>query len=253
MRQEVAVKKIVESLREESCVQSLFLKGSMGRNEHDKHSDIDLYAMVDEEEEASFLTRRVDHLQAYKNLLFYEDIFIIAPQILGVYEDGLHIDLFTVTNKTIQEKDYFTVLYDRDGVMEKYIPTQNLTLPIEEGRDNANDVIWFMFQYTKAKDRSNDIWATEMLRHSMRYLGNLLLYRYAKERSMLGIKALHNDLPEKQKDEMLEIYEHITPSCHQVAGKKLVRLIDEEYDWIESQFEVLPQTKRLFQLVKGRM
>ncbi|KGP92303.1 DNA polymerase III subunit beta [Pontibacillus chungwhensis BH030062] len=253
MRQDVAVKKIVESLKGETCVQSLFLKGSMGRNEHDEHSDIDLYCLVDEEEEASFLTRRVDHLKAYKELFFYEDIFIIAPQVLGVYEDGIHIDLFTVTNKTIQEKDYFRVLYDRDGVMDNYVSTQNLTLPIEEGRDNADDVVWFLFQYTKAKARGNDIWATEMLRHCVRYLGNLLLYRYAKDRSLLGIKAVQSDLPPEQKNQLLEIYEHITPSSHQEAVKNIIRLIDEEFEWHASQFEVPSQTKKLLELVKDRI
>ncbi|MGM0852566.1 MAG: hypothetical protein ACQEWI_08140 [Bacillota bacterium] len=76
-------------------------------------------------------------MKAYKDLLFHDDIFIIAPQIIAIYEDWLHIDLFTVTEKTIQEKDFFTVLYDPDNLMEKYESTQNLTISKEQFRDNV--------------------------------------------------------------------------------------------------------------------
>ena len=120
MRQETAVEKVLESLRKDPSVRSVFLKGSMGRKEHDEHSDIDLYCLVKEGEEKEFLSRRLDHLKAYKDLIFHDDIFIIAPQIIAIYEDWLHIDLFTVTEKTLQEKDFFTVLYDPDNLMGKY-------------------------------------------------------------------------------------------------------------------------------------
>ncbi|MCD5322214.1 MULTISPECIES: nucleotidyltransferase domain-containing protein [Pontibacillus] len=253
MRQDIALEKVVESLKQEPCVQSLFVKGSMGRNEHDEHSDIDLYCLVDEDGEASFLTRRLDHLRAYKDLLYYESIFIIAPQVIGVYEDGLHIDLFTVTKKTIQEKDYFKVLYDRDEVMKDYQLTQNLTLTTEEARDRAETVVWFLFQYTKAKDRGNDLWATEMLREVMRSMSRLLLYRYANDRAQLGMKAIHKDLPQSKKDQLLEIYEQITPSAHHEAGKKILKMIDEEYGWIALEADVPTQSGRLLELVRARI
>ncbi|MFJ6264575.1 hypothetical protein ACIQGW_06055 [Lysinibacillus xylanilyticus] len=37
--------------------------------------------------------------------LFVDDIYIIAPQLLVVYEDLIHIDLFTVTPSEISNKD----------------------------------------------------------------------------------------------------------------------------------------------------
>ncbi len=87
--------------------------------------------------------------------MFYDDIFIIAPQIIAIYDDWLHIDLFTVTEKTFQEKDYFTVLYDPEGVMKTFEKTQNLTLSEEEYKDHVLDVAWFLFQYKKAAERGN--------------------------------------------------------------------------------------------------
>ncbi len=232
MKQETAVEKILESLRKDPSVRSVFLKGSMGRKEHDEHSDIDMYCLVEDGEEKDFLTRRLDHLKAYKDLIFHDDIFIIAPQIIAIYEDWLHIDLFTVTEKTFLEKDFFTVLYDPEHLMGKYESSQNLMISKEQFKDNVLDAAWFLFQYQKAAARGNDTWAVEMLRHSMRNVTTILLSRYAKERAVLGLKTIHRDLPQDLQDRVVEIYEKMTPSGHGEAVRKIASLLENETDWI---------------------
>ncbi|WHT48473.1 nucleotidyltransferase domain-containing protein [Sporosarcina thermotolerans] len=77
--QELAVEKISESLKNDPLVQAIFLKGSMGRGEHDEHSDIDLYCLVNEEDEKEFLANQVKHLRAYRDIILMDDIFIVAP------------------------------------------------------------------------------------------------------------------------------------------------------------------------------
>ncbi|KGX84774.1 nucleotidyltransferase domain-containing protein [Pontibacillus litoralis] len=236
MRQYEAIEKVVTSLKEESCVQSIFLKGSIGRNEHDQHSDIDLYCLVDEEEEKSFLSRRLHHLEAYKKVIFWGEAYIIAPQIIAVYEDMLPIDLFTVTKRTLQEKDYFQVLYDPNEVMKQYEATQHLMLPEEEFHECVWDMAWFLFRYHKAVERgNNDILAIEMLRHVMRNLTSIMLYRYAKNRSILGLKAIPDLLSPTQHNNVKAIYECITPSLHQEAVNQISLLIRGEMAWIRSQ------------------
>jgi predicted nucleotidyltransferase len=232
MQQEIAVEKVAASLKGDPSVMSIFLKGSMGRNEHDQHSDIDLYCLVEEGEEKAFLDRRLDHLKAYKELIFYDDIFIIAPQIIAIYEDWLHIDLFTVTEQTIQEKDFFTVLYDPGNLMEKYKDAQHLTITKEAFRDSVLDAAWFLFQYKKAADRGNHTWAVEMLRHSMRNVTSILLARYASERALLGLKTIHRDLPKGKQDKIVGIYEDMTPSQHMKAAFGIAGLLNDELQWI---------------------
>ena len=63
LAQELAVEKVYSSLKRRH-VRAIFRKGSMGRNEHDEFSDIDLYCLVDKEDEEQFLAKRLDHLQA---------------------------------------------------------------------------------------------------------------------------------------------------------------------------------------------
>ncbi|MBE9916329.1 hypothetical protein G8C92_20130 [Paenibacillus donghaensis] len=109
---EKALHAVVESLKTDDLVEAIFLKGSMARKEHDNYSDIDLYCLVSDENVEPFLPHRIKHLESYKKLLFVDDIYIIAPQILAVYVDLVHIDLFTVTLENIIAKDKIEILYD---------------------------------------------------------------------------------------------------------------------------------------------
>ncbi|SHF72918.1 nucleotidyltransferase domain-containing protein [Ornithinibacillus halophilus] len=234
MKQEDAVKAISHSLMKDKLVKAIFLKGSMGRGEYDEYSDVDLYCLVNEEDEEKFLTQRLMHLESYRKILFYEDFFIIAPQIIAVFDNLLHVDLFTVTEKSFKEKDFFQVLYDPEGKLTKYQSTQNLSLSLEEFSGCAYDVAWYLFQYNTAKQRGNDLWAVEMLQHVMVNLSKVLLHRYRPERAQLGLKSLESQLPPIQLDKVKTIFMHITPNSHYKAVYYLIRLLSVEIDWIES-------------------
>lgn len=211
---EKALETIVNSLKKDKRVQAIFLKGSMGRGEQDEHSDIDLYCLVNEEDKEEFLRSRIYHLESYKKLLFYDDIFIVAPQILAVYENLVHVDLFTVTESTYIEKDFLKVLYDPQLKMEKYKQTQNLNLSKQEFQDAVDDVAWFLFQYNKSSARGNDIWSVSMLHQVMTHLARVLLHRYNPERAQLGLKTLQISLPNNILNALNEVYEHMTNKNH---------------------------------------
>ena len=72
-----------------------------------------------------FLSRRLKHLRAYREILFYEDLFIIAPQMIAVYDNLLHMDLFAVTESTFKKKDYFQVIFDPDNRLQVFEEEQN--------------------------------------------------------------------------------------------------------------------------------
>ncbi|MFD1851749.1 nucleotidyltransferase domain-containing protein [Oceanobacillus bengalensis] len=237
MKQEDAVKTISQSLMKDKHVKAIYLKGSMGRGEYDEYSDVDLYCLVDKEDEEIFLTQRLKHLESYRKILFYEDFFIIAPQIIAVFDNLLHVDLFTVTEKSFKEKDFFHVLYDPEGRLNKFQSTQNLLLSLEEFSDCAYDVAWYLFQYNKPNKRGNDLWAVEMLRHVMVNLSNVLLHRYQPKKAQLGLKSLESLLPSIQLDKVKTIFTYITPNAHKKAVYYLTNLLSDEIDWIESKVE----------------
>lgn len=230
-----ALQVLSSSLKQDRRVQAIFVKGSVGRGEHDEHSDLDLYCLVDEKDLDGFLDSRIDHLESYGKLLFHDDIFIIAPQILAVYENMLHVDLFAVTEKTFIEKDFFKVIYDPDELLSKFVASQNLRLSEREFQDAVDDIAWFLFQYKKATARGNDLWSVNMLNHVMTHLARVLLYRYKPERAQLGLKTAEASLPEDIVHIVQKIQENLTPKKHLNAAIELRELLNREADWIFSK------------------
>ncbi|WP_407272865.1 nucleotidyltransferase domain-containing protein [Radiobacillus sp. PE A8.2] len=237
MVQEEAVEQIVASLTRDNLVQAIFLKGSMGRGEHDQYSDVDLYCLVEEQDKQSFLKNRLEHLRAYRALLFYDDIFIIAPQIIAVFDNMVHVDLFTVTEDTYVEKDYIKVLFDPNHLLDKYKETQHLTLSSAEFQDDVNDVSWFLFQYKKSADRGNDLWSVSMLHHAMIHVARVLLHRYKPERAQLGLKALETSLSEEILVRINNILQFLTPNNHKKGVMLICALMANETEWILSNLE----------------
>ncbi|WP_052158894.1 nucleotidyltransferase domain-containing protein [Halobacillus sp. BBL2006] len=123
MRQRKAAHRITESLKRDNRVKSVFLKGSMGRDENDEYSDIDLYCLVEEKHLESFLKDRKKHVEVYREIIFY----------------------------------------DPENHMEKFKDRQQLRLSEQEYIDAVDDVAFFLLQYKKAADRGNDIWAVKVL------------------------------------------------------------------------------------------
>ncbi|WP_223701740.1 nucleotidyltransferase domain-containing protein [Sutcliffiella deserti] len=244
---EDAVEAIVNSLKQDKRVQSIFLKGSLGRGEQDEHSDIDLYCLVNKEDEEEFLQSRLQHLESYNNILFHDDIFIVAPQILAVYENLVHVDLFTVTEHTFIEKDFFKVLFDPNGKLEKFKQSQNLKLSDLEFQDAVDDVAWFLFQYKKASARGNDIWSVNMLHNVMTHLSRVLLHRYNPNRAQLGMKTIKTSLPEDINLVINRIYENMTPDKHDQAVKIICELLYSETDWVFNEAAYPDKTKPLWE------
>ncbi|MBT2663149.1 nucleotidyltransferase domain-containing protein [Bacillus sp. ISL-45] len=237
-----ALEVLASSLKHDPRVQAIFVKGSVGRGEQDEFSDLDLYCLVDEKDLNGFLQSRISHLESYGKLLFLDDIFIVAPQILAVYEDMLHVDLFTVTETTFIEKDFFKIIHDPHHRMEKYKASQSLSLSPGEYQDAVDDIAWFLYQYKKSAARGNDLWSVNLLNHVMTHLARVLLYRYKPERAQLGMKTVKTSLPDAVIKKLLGIQENITPQKHQNAAVYLLDFLNREGDWM---FRELPNPEKI--------
>lgn len=223
-----AVEKLVASLKQDNLVQALFLKGSIGRNEHDEYSDIDLYCLIDKEDVEEFLPRRLAHIRAYKELIYYDDIFIVAPQIIAVYENLVHLDLFTVTKETYIAKDFVKVLYDPLGKLDSLIQQQNLLLDEAELQDAWDDTVWFLYQYYASSKRGNDLWSIQMLNQSISHFSKLLLHVYCPARAQLGMKTLERSLPAAPLNKLKRIYDHMNTEEHHKAANLLMAFVEYE-------------------------
>ena len=248
MHLDEVVQILLASLKGNPLVKAVFLKGSIARNEHDAFSDIDLYCLVEEQDVPAFLPQRLEHLKAYKELIFSDDIFIVAPQILGVYEDFIHIDLYTVTPKTLNQKDSIKKLYDPQDYLKGYEPS--LHASPDQFTDAVDDAIWFLYQYIQSSKRGNDLWCCHLLHLSFEHVGTILLYHYCPDRAVLGLKAIESDLPKEKVEQMHNIMNQIGVNTHNEAAKYICHLLEQEKEWILSEIE---EPERIVELWKRVM
>lgn len=237
MKQHHAVQDITESLKTDDKVKAIFLKGSMGRGEEDDHSDVDLYCLVEEKDKAAFLKERKKHLQVYREIIFFDDIFIIAPQIIAVYDNLLHLDLFTVTEETLLEKDFMKVLYDPQGRLEPFKPKQNLELTKTDFLNSIDDIAFFLLQYKKAAGRGNDIWAVKVLNDIVIHLAKVVLHKYHPERAQLGLKTIDRSLPQSLIDKFKDIMDGNTVTHHDKAVVGIISILETHLCWVKGEID----------------
>lgn len=223
---------LLESLKGDQFVEAVFVRGSIAREEHDEFSDIDMYCVVKEENIEAFLPNRKKHIETYKVTLFVDDIYIIAPQLLVVYEDLIHIDLFIVAPSEISNKDAIKILFDPNGILTAKLESTTMALTPLEFQDAVDDTVWYLYQYFWSAKRGNEIWCVHLLRNSIEHFAKVLLHKYCPERALLGLKATYNSLPSAPLNEIVDIMDCMTPVTHEMAVKKLVNTFNNESDWI---------------------
>lgn len=245
MHQLHAIEQLVTRLKQDPAVEAIFLKGSFGRGEEDVYSDIDLYCLVSEDRMAKFLTRRLTHLSVYRPIIWKDDIFIVAPQLIVVYDDLLHVDLFTVTRESLNHSDTIRVLYDPKRQLEAYREKSSLTLGMQEAADEAIDAVWFLFQYQKAAGRGNALWAVEMLRSALLKFAKVLLHRYVPDRAQLGLKTVPGYLPETPRIRLEAIYGVLVPDTHTDAARLYREFLLAERSHLQQMLIDHPETLQL--------
>lgn len=245
MHQLHAIEQLVARLKQDPAVEAIFLKGSFGRGEEDVYSDIDLYCLVSEERMAKFLTRRLTHLSVYRPIIWKDDIFIVAPQLIVVYDDLLHVDLFTVTRESLNHSDTIRVLYDPNRQLDAYVETSSLALGTQEAADEAIDSVWFLFQYQKAAGRGNGLWAVEMLRSALIKFAKVLLHRYVPDRAQLGLKTIPGSLPETPRMRLEAIYAVLVPDTHTEAVRLYREFLLAERSHLKQMLIDHPETLQL--------
>jgi predicted nucleotidyltransferase len=231
--QQEALHKLADLLASEKEVKAVFVKGSFGRGEEDAFSDIDLYCLVEEAERQAFLAKRLSLLAAYREVLYSEELFIIAPQLIVVYDNLLHVDLFTVTEETFKQTDQFLVLYDPENRLQRFKETQTLTITDEMYGEQVIDLTWFLFQYRKEALRGNGAWAAAMLQQVTEPLARMLLHHYAPTRALLGLKRAQQLLPAAVYSNLLDVLEHVTPTGHGRAAAAVLQLLENERPFLE--------------------
>ncbi len=180
MKQRGILELVSKSIIEDGLCDALFLKGSLARHEEDDYSDIDLYCVVSPHNQSSFLAKRLDYLLTYQDILYHSEANFVGPQIVAIYEDGTHIDLYMVTIDSIIETDQIHVLYDPKSLLKHY-QAQPLVLTDEEVRRLIDGFSFTMFEFYHAYMRGDFVFAFKLA--NLLHTDYTQMYRYFKQPS----------------------------------------------------------------------
>ncbi|ACB84651.1 nucleotidyltransferase domain-containing protein [Natranaerobius thermophilus] len=226
MKQEEAIESILPHVKNDEAVEAVFLKGSIARGEYDEYSDVDFYCLVKEDKKADFLEKRFDYLRKYRNLIFWSESNFVGPQIVAVFDNGLHFDFYTVTEPTLPEKDEIKVLYDPKQLLSDYKP-KSLSFTSKQIIKLFNSFTFSLLEFETAYLRKDLMWASRLGGHLISDLCVIVRYINNPSKAQLGIKNLNNYIDENLNKKLIDIYNNICPERLPHGVKQLLDVADE--------------------------
>ncbi|MGD9604925.1 MAG: hypothetical protein AB7V00_02055 [Bacilli bacterium] len=225
MKQYRAVQLISEAILLDGMAQALFLKGSLARQEEDQYSDVDFYVVVSEDNLLKFLDKRLDYLRSYAPILHHFEENFVAPQIVCIFEDGLHFDFFVTTKNQINHFDNISIIFDPHNLLGSYKKSP-LNLSNQEIAGIINSFCFTAIEFYAAYNRQDFLFAFR-LSHLMfgdlgKYLRSIVDPDYAK----IGLKRFYAKLEEPYKTRYLEIAKKISFDNSLISIKMMFVLFD---------------------------
>lgn len=243
MRQIEAVGVISEAIKNDSAVRAIFLKGSMARNDLDDYSDVDFYCIVKDDELEDFLKRRLNYLKQYRPLIYWSEVNFVGPQIVAVFDNGLHFDFYTVTLETLQKTDEIKIIYDPNKLLSDY-KAENLTISEDDFINIFDGFTFTLLEFKAAYCRNDLIWASRLASHLSGDLAIILRYLYDKNNAKLGFKRLYKSLDSDLHEKILSAMDLLGPSFLPKGVVQLVEIADEVIEKLPE--EISSKINRIF-------
>lgn len=134
MDQRALIARIAQALQPDERVRALLLSGSFGRGTADAFSDVDLLALVPQEQQEGFTAEWRDVLEAIMPIVHFQRL-PFAPVLHAISEDWLRCDMHFLAPDQTQNltQDRYKPLIDRDrtyGTLPATLPPR----PVDAGR-----------------------------------------------------------------------------------------------------------------------
>lgn len=199
--------------------------------------------MVKGKELDSFLKRRKNYMEQYRPLIFFDEVNFVAPQIVGVFDDGLHFDLYTVTYDSLCKTDEIKILYYPEKLLSKYTP-EPLSISDDTLVEYFNEISFTMLEFEAAYCRKDLIWASGLANHITGYLSIILRHMCDPNNAQLGSKRLYKKLDKEKYDRLATAMDLLGPSHLPRGVKKLLEITEEAME--ELPKEISSKINRIF-------
>lgn len=248
-----AIEVISQAIIKDGLCKAIILKGSIGRGDDDCYSDVDMYVVVEKSQYENFLEKRLTYLKTYKTIVFSEENDFGVLQMLAIYEDTLHFDLYTVTIDMLTHYDKIKVYYDKDHLFDSY-KAQPQIITKEKLSQLFSNILYGFVEASSAYARKNYAWTARIMDQSIAETSILLRYLYDKELAYLGLKKLNEIIPKEQYLLIEQAYQNLNKDGFQTANKLILAIlefiisnIEEEikkefnfkfYNWVKANINV---------------
>lgn len=229
MKQFDSINTILPFIIEDSAVNAVFLKGSLASTEYDEYSDVDMYCLVNEDELTSFLARRLEYMSKYRPLIYYSEANFVGPQIVGVFDNGLHFDLYTVTLSSLKATGDIKVLYDPNELLINY-KAQSFRISDDQLIEHINNIAFTLLEFEAAYNRNDLVWASRLASHIFGYLSIIIRHQCDPENALLGMKRLNNYLAPDKYKKIADAIDLIGPTYLPAGIKRIIEILENTID-----------------------
>jgi predicted nucleotidyltransferase len=220
-----AIDIIGQAIIKDGLCNAIVLKGSIGRGDDDAFSDIDMYAIVSEDNYEAFMDRREMYLKTYKDIVFLTENDFGVKQMLAIYEDALHIDLYTTTMEQLDHSNPVKVYYDPNHLFDDYEVIPKIYTD-EELVEIFNDSLYYFVEASSAYARGNYPWTAHILIGAISGCTKLLRNRYDKEYAFLGLKKINEILPADEYALIEEAFANLNKDGFQRANQYILKMFE---------------------------
>lgn len=227
MKQYRAIDAVLEIVKDYPQVKAAFVKGSLAKGNGDEYSDVDFYCLVEDSKLPEFLPKRIEILQEYRPIIYWSEANFVGPQIVAVYDNGLHFDLYTVTLETFPMVGEFKTLYDPNNLLKQFSDQLNHSITEETLVKNFNSFSFTLLEFHAALCRQDLSWAARLASHLTGNLGIVLRHRYDAKNAQLGLKRLENSLPVNVKEELRSSIELLSGDTLAMGVLKLCSMMQK--------------------------
>ncbi len=251
MRTYEAIKKVSNAIIKEGLCEAILVKGSIGRGDDDEYSDVDMYVVVNEDNFKTFLDKRIDYIEVYLPVLYIEYVNFVAEQIVAIYDNGLHFDLYTVTEDTMPYTDQAKIIYDPHEKFVDYHPESKI-ITNDDLANYFNESLYYFIEADGAFSRKNYPWTAHIMTTALANSTILLRYLYDKEHAYLGLKKINETIPEEQFSWVLFTSANLNKEGFDIANDYIIKILDYVAENINDDVKCLLNIK-FFEWIKRNL
>ncbi|WP_167958390.1 nucleotidyltransferase domain-containing protein [Anaerosporobacter faecicola] len=220
-----AIDRIGKAIIEDGLCEAIVLKGSIGRGDDDAYSDIDMYVVVAKEKYSVFMDRRLSYLKTYGEIVYCTENDFGVKQMLAIYENALHIDLYTTTMEQIDHNNPVKVYYDPKQLFAGY-EVKHQPYTEEDLVKLFDDSLYYFVEADSAYARKNYPWTAHILSAAIAGSVKLMRNRYDPDYAYLGLKKINEILPMEEYELVEEAYANLNKEGFQKANQCILDMLE---------------------------